>query len=544
MLSQRSSGGVVMKKAFLLTVCVWFFAAGVSFGREQPLANENKSGLYIRSIEQMLRLDADEIDLATAALIISEQWSDMVHGRRYLERLDDMAYEIRSILEDKGLKANYKAIAVINEYLFAKEGFESVPEANNPNDLFLHTVLDKKRGYCLSLSILYLSLGERLGLPLYGVVVPGHFFVRYDDGRVRFNIETTGRGGNVSDKHYIDKFKVPQDNESIYMASLNKLQTLGCFFNNLGNSYSDTGNTDQAQLALERAVQINPSLSESHTNLGNIYLKLDRIDDAIGEYLAALEINQNDAKTHNNLGNAYTKRGWLNDAVSHYSQSLKLAPDFVDAHKNLAYAYCRQQMFGQAIAQLKQAIDLEPKDAQLYYQLADVYRQNNDCETAISQYKKALKLKQDFAEPYYGLGLCYGKTGSADDEISAYKKALAINPDMVAALASLGNAYFGRQNYDAAIEQYRKAIEIKPDDGTIHYNLGAAYSNKADYEQAAEEYLRAVELEPEMADAHKGLAFAFYKLKNYELAAKHIKIAEKLGAEIAEDLVAAIEKKL
>ncbi|MHC4759552.1 MAG: transglutaminase family protein, partial [Planctomycetota bacterium] len=36
--------------------------------------------------------------------------------------------------------------------------------------MFLHTVMDKKQGYCLSLSILYLSIGERLGLPLYGVV--------------------------------------------------------------------------------------------------------------------------------------------------------------------------------------------------------------------------------------------------------------------------------------------------------------------------------------------------------------------------------------
>ncbi|GAI69689.1 unnamed protein product, partial [marine sediment metagenome] len=91
---------------------------------------------------------------------------------------------------------------------------------------------------------------ERLGLPLYGVVVPGHFFVRYDDGQVRFNIETTSKGGSAPDEHYINKFKVPIGNISIYMKNLDKIHTLGCFCNNLGNSYDDIGNMDSALLAL------------------------------------------------------------------------------------------------------------------------------------------------------------------------------------------------------------------------------------------------------------------------------------------------------
>ena len=514
--------------------------------RDRPLANEGKNGLYARSIEQVLRLDEDEVDLATAALIISEQWSDIVHGRRYISELDDMALEIRARLKAKGLKVNYKAIAVINEYLFESQGFESVPEANDPNDLFLHSVLDRKRGYCLSLSILYLSLGERLGLPLYGVVVPGHFFVRYDDGqRVRFNIETTSEGRYADDEHYIHKFKVPEGyDDSIYMVNLNKMQTLGCLFNNLGNSYSDIGNTEQALVALERAVEINPSLSESRANLGNIYLKKGQIKDAIYEYQAALEINPSDAKTHNNLGNAYTKRGWLNDAISQYHQSLELDPNFVDAYKNLAAAYCKKQMFERARSVLKQAIILEPKNSSLYSQLGDVYSQMGDYEEAIFRYKKALKIKPDLAEANYGLAICYNKLGLVDDEIRAYKKTLAVEPDMVAALANLGNAYFAKQKYDAAIEQYKKAIQIKPNDGMIYYNLGAAYSNKGDYEQAVAEYLRAVEIDPGMADAHNGLAFGFYKLKKYDLAWKHIKIADELGVEIDENLLAAIEDKL
>jgi tetratricopeptide (TPR) repeat protein len=533
-----------MRKILLIIVCVLFFTAGVSFCRNETLVNENRDGLYARSIEQVLRLDDKEVDLATAALIVSEQWSNIVEGRRYLSDLDDMVFEIRGRLKKKRLPVNYKAIEVINEYLFDELGFTSVSEASDPNDLFLHTVMDKKRGYCLSLSILYLSIGERLGLPLYGVVVPGHFFVRYDDGRTHFNIETTSKGGYADDEHYINKFKVPKNSDSIYMTNLNKIQTLGCFFNNLGNSYNAVGDTNQAMLALERAVEINPSLAESHINLGNIYLDKNRTNDAIDEYETALEIDPDNAKIHNNLGNAYAKRGRMSDAISQYTRSIELEPNYIEAYKNLASAYCGQEKFGQAAAQLKQAITLEPQDANLYRQLGDVYGKMGEYENGILQYKKALRIKGDFAEAYYGLALCYNKLNLVDDEVQAYKKALAIKPDMAVALVSLGNIYFRKQDYKSAIEQYKKAGRIAPEDNAIHYNLGAAYSNQGQYEQAVVEYKKAIEIDQKMGDAHNGLAFAFYRLEKYDLAWHHIKIAEELGIKVPKDLLTAIEKEL
>ena len=500
-----------MKKIFFLTICFAAFAVQICFGKNEPLANQDKSGLYARSIEKVLRLQPDEVDLATAVLIVSEQWNDNVYGRRYLSKLDNMAIEIRSRLEDKGLAVNYKAIAVINEYLFEDEGFGSVAEANNPDDLFLHSVLDTKRGYCLSLSVLYLALGERLGLPLYGVVVPGHFFVRYDDERVRFNIETTGKGGYADDEHYIEKFNVPiEDRGTLYMKSLDKIQTLGCFFNNLGNSYSDIGNIKQAQIALERAAEINPSLAEARTNLGNIYLQKDRVRDAIRQYEMALKINPNDAKTNNNLGNAYNQQGKLNKAILQYKQSIALDPNFTDAYKNLATAYCKKNLFKLAVTAANDALAISPRDATSYNQLGDIYCESENYKLAISKYKKALKIKADSADAYYGLAVCYNRQELVEEEIAAYKKALEISPDMFAALANLGSAYFGKKDYDSAIEQYKKAILLRPDEGAIHYNLAAAY----------------------------------YNLKNYHMASEHIEIAQELGVKIDSELLADIENKL
>jgi tetratricopeptide (TPR) repeat protein len=510
---------------------------------EEPPANKDLQGLYAKSIEQVLRLSPDEIDLGTAALIVSESWSNVLPGRRYQQQLDDMATEIRSRLTAKGAKMGVAAIPVINDYLFDELKFRTIDKADNPDDLFLHSVIDRKRGYCLSLSVLYLAIGERLGLPLYGVVVPGHFFVRYDDGQIRFNIEATSKGGVASDEDYIKKFNVPKDNKTIYITNLNKRQTLGCFFNNLGNVYNDVGNIDQAMAALQWAVYINPSLAESRMNLGNIYMQKDRVDDAINEYQHAVKINPDDYKTHCMLGSAYLKRQWYNNALDEFTSTIRIEPNFVDAYRYLAATYRRLNRLPEARTAIVQALAYTPKDASLYRELGDIYGQSENYAEAIPRYEKALSLDPDMAEAYLGLGCCYNKLGDFDREIDAYSKALVLNPNMPAALASLGNAYFAKGKFDEAIEQFNKGLVINPKDSRLYYNIGAAWSNKGEYQKAVPAYLKAVEIGPQLADAHYGLAMAYYKLKEYDLAMEHIKSAKQLGATIDPDLLKSIEKR-
>lgn len=532
-------------KRILLSICILLFVHGTASGQGAPLANAEKDGLYVKSMKQIMRLEDEEIDLATAVLVLSSDWNPNVKRRRYISRLDDMAYEIRNRLAAENIGINYRAISVINEYLYDELGFGSVSEAKNPNDLFLHSVLDNKRGYCLSLSILYLSLGERLDLPLYGVVVPGHFFVRYDGGGVRFNIETTGRGGYSDDEHYREKFNVPNVGwDHIYMLNLSNIQTLGCFLNNLGSVYTEMGDIESGLLAFKKAVEINPSLSESRANLGNIYLQKGMVDEAIQQYQMSLRINDNNAKVHNNLGMAYKQKGWLSSAITEYGQSIRLDTEYVDAYKNLASAYISQESYGKAIAKLKQAINLEPDDADCYSQLGDSYSRMGNYREAMFYYNKALDINRDLGEAHRGLGDCYSGLGKTKDGIRAYKKALSLKPDMVNALINLGNIYFQEEDYSDAIKYYKKAAALKSDEAMVHYNLGAAYSNKKDYEEAVGEYRKAIALEPKNGDAHRGLGLAYYNLKKYELALEHAKRAEELGGEDTAKLIEAIEKKL
>jgi tetratricopeptide (TPR) repeat protein len=532
------------KRIIAAGLVLWFAAAVLPRLVGAPLANENSPGLYVRSIEQMMRLGPDEIDIGTAALIVAEEWSDIVHGRRYQFALDEMAYEIQARINEKGLAGSYRAAYVLNEYLHKELGYQAVKEATDPNDLFLHSVMDNRRGYCLSLSILYLALGERLGLPLHGVVAPGHFFVRYEDGRVRFNIETT-TGAYPDDEYYRKEFKTPEGHEqSLYMQNLNKLQTLGCLFNNFGTVYLAVGNLDAAQRAMELAVEINPTLAESRANLGNIYLRKDRVDDAIYEYRRAIEINPSGGKVYHNLGNAYSQKGWVNDAMGAYEQAIRLDPNYVDAYINLAVIYGQTQMYAKAQQMLVEAASIDPGRGDIYVKRGDTYFLSREYDRALEEYNTALRINRSDAAAHFGTALCYNKLDMPKNEIQSYQQALKIEPGLLAARANLGNAYFARKDYAKAIKQYQAYIRIEPDNETIHYNIGAAYSNLEKYAEAAPYYEKALELQPQMADAHRNLGYAYYRLKKYKQAYEHLTAARQLGAELDPKLLKAVERKL
>lgn len=66
----------------------------------------------------------------------------------------------------------------ITELLFEEETFYGNREDYyDPRNSFLNDVLERQTGIPITLSIIYITLGERLGIPIYGVGLPGHFVV-------------------------------------------------------------------------------------------------------------------------------------------------------------------------------------------------------------------------------------------------------------------------------------------------------------------------------------------------------------------------------
>lgn len=50
---------------------------------------------------------------------------------------------------------------------------------DDPDNSFIHRVLDRRKGIPISLAVLYISVARRAELPIVGIGTPGHYLIRY-----------------------------------------------------------------------------------------------------------------------------------------------------------------------------------------------------------------------------------------------------------------------------------------------------------------------------------------------------------------------------
>ncbi len=114
-----------------------------------------------------------EIDLGRAALALSRLEHPDLDVPRYLGRLDAIAGEIGGA---RNGASPVERLHGLREHLFEELGFKgNRADYFDPRNSFLSDVLDRRVGIPISLSLVLIEVGRRLGLPMQGIGLPGHF---------------------------------------------------------------------------------------------------------------------------------------------------------------------------------------------------------------------------------------------------------------------------------------------------------------------------------------------------------------------------------
>ncbi len=124
-------------------------------------------------------VESDEDDrLLRGALLIASLDDVDIDIDAYLERVDEMAAEVRQRFGEQATEAD--RIAALDQYMFQENGFHGGrSEYYHPANSHLNRVIDDREGLPITLSILYMELGRRLGLKIEGIGLPGHFVVNH-----------------------------------------------------------------------------------------------------------------------------------------------------------------------------------------------------------------------------------------------------------------------------------------------------------------------------------------------------------------------------
>lgn len=100
----------------------------------------------------------------------------------------------------------------------------------------------------------------------------------------------------------------------------------------------DEATYERAERAYERAIALDPSLSNALTNLGNLCYRRGDVERAENCYSRALEVDAEQPEAHYNFGFLHLERGDPSRAAECFRRALEHDPSFADAHFNLAMA--------------------------------------------------------------------------------------------------------------------------------------------------------------------------------------------------------------
>ena len=125
---------------------------------------------YTGRFERLVQRGEAEIPLDEAALLIAAHADPAVDVAGALAQLDALASRCPGPSLDD-----------LRRHLFGTEGFRGDDEDYyDPSNSFLHRVLDRRRGIPITLSVVTMEVGRRIGLAIEGIGMPGHFLVRHE----------------------------------------------------------------------------------------------------------------------------------------------------------------------------------------------------------------------------------------------------------------------------------------------------------------------------------------------------------------------------
>jgi regulator of sirC expression with transglutaminase-like and TPR domain len=232
---------------------------------------------------EVARGEAD-LNLAYAASLISENLSGDGEAATVLAALNALAEAGRGPVwaSPHGLES----VNALNQYLFEVQGFEgNVENYYHPNNSFLNKVLEHRKGIPISLSVVYLEVGWRLGLPLWGISMPGHFIVGYGSPAAPIYIDVFHQGQVLTVEDCLQMCQLPLSDVELFrrdhLQPVTKMAILARMLLNLRQIYLNWEDWAAAYRTVDLMLSLQPDQRALIRDRGLLAYRLGRLQEAI-----------------------------------------------------------------------------------------------------------------------------------------------------------------------------------------------------------------------------------------------------------------------
>ncbi len=146
--------------------------------RVQQLLNEREASRHDAEFLGFVLSQGEHFDLEDGVWKFTQTSYPDINIAAFQAQLDDWASLVREqigVLRSPGV-----TLDTLNDVLFRQLAFRGNSDNYfDPANSYLNRVMDRRLGIPISLCAVYLFIGRRLGLPLAGIGMPGHFICRY-----------------------------------------------------------------------------------------------------------------------------------------------------------------------------------------------------------------------------------------------------------------------------------------------------------------------------------------------------------------------------
>jgi regulator of sirC expression with transglutaminase-like and TPR domain len=247
--------------------------------------------LIRRHFRDMLQRPDAQIDLARAALLVAAENDPTLDVDTEMARLEQWAGELGRRIDPSW--NNLQRLARLRTFMYEDLGFKGdVRGYYSPANSLLHSVMSRRLGIPLTLSIVFMEIGWRIGVPFEGVGFPGHFLVRLTGEPGDLLLDPYDHGASVHEEDCRRMIElttggtVPYDPSMI--RSLGKRDMIARLLFNLKVSCLKANDDPGALSAVERLLLLHPDDPPELRDRGLLLYRMDRYRDARGSLLAYL----------------------------------------------------------------------------------------------------------------------------------------------------------------------------------------------------------------------------------------------------------------
>ena len=274
----------------------------------------------------------------------------------------------------------------------------------------------------------------------------------------------------------------------------------------------------EALAAFDRALALNPFLTEARICAGNVLCGVGQYSEALAAFDKALALKSDLVGALLGRGIALVGLNEYDAALTAYDRVLLLRPDLALAWLCRGDALYELSRFEDACAAYDQALARNPDLADAWLGRGNVFGKLQNLDEALAAYDKALALRPDFAAAWFGRGNLLRDLKRFDDALSAYDRAISLAPDLADAWLGRGKVLSQLDRHADAQSAYTKALELKPDFAEAWLGRGDVLHGLAQYDEALVAIDRAIEFKPDLAEAWLARADTLRRLAQYDAA--------------------------